>query len=284
MRTGPEVNGSVFLVCSVLTDSVSHVWGCVWGGPFNVSVWHLLSSIPSPELVLAQTSSDPVLSRSNVEAGMSEFPPPGSDFKEEEEEHEEEAGADVQDHTETHVHAVKTKTQDPHTSSCSSFPHVPSHLPPPLHPVSLVSWSRFRLLFSFLLWLLPLSSSSSFSSVLLLRPAGLYWIRVWRRCGESWGSQGVLGGQVGGCVVMSEKAEDVVLVPDVDAVFLLVAGGAEGGAWPRSFREEGVVTQRAWRREGGGGGLTDFTALNYLMNFSSFLQPLNFMTSQCDII
>lgn len=49
---------------------------------------------------------------------------------------------------------------------------------------------------------------------------------------------------------MSEEAENIFLVPHMDAIFLLVAGGAEGGAWPRSFREEGVVTQRAWRREG----------------------------------
>lgn len=48
----------------------------------------------------------------------------------------------------------------------------------------------------------------------------------------------------------SEEEEDVAMVPDVDAIFLLVAGGAEGGAGPRSFREEGVVTQRAWGRKG----------------------------------
>lgn len=47
----------------------------------------------------------------------------------------------------------------------------------------------------------------------------------------------------------SEEEEDIVLVPDVDAVLLLVARGAEGGAWPRSFGEEGVVAQGAW--EGG---------------------------------
>lgn len=46
----------------------------------------------------------------------------------------------------------------------------------------------------------------------------------------------------------SEEEEDVVLIPDVDAVLLLVARGAEGGAWPRSFWEEGVVAQGAWWR------------------------------------
>lgn len=45
--------------------------------------------------------------------------------------------------------------------------------------------------------------------------------------------------------MLSEEKEDVVMIPDVDAVFLLVAGGAEGGTRPGSFREEGVITQRA---------------------------------------
>ena len=45
--------------------------------------------------------------------------------------------------------------------------------------------------------------------------------------------------------MLSQKEEDVVLIPDVDAIFFLVAGGTEGGARPRSFREEGVITQRA---------------------------------------
>lgn len=108
--------------------------------------------------------------------------------------------------------------------------------------MTLVSGSRLRLLLSFPLRLLPLSFSSF---VTLLRPAGLYriWIRIRRRCRESWGSQGVFGGQVGGSVVLSEEEEDIVVIPDVDAIFLLVAGGAEGGARPRSFREEGVITQ-----------------------------------------
>lgn len=52
--------------------------------------------------------------------------------------------------------------------------------------------------------------------------------------------------------MLSEEEEDVAMVPDVDAIFLLMAGGAEGGAGPRSFREEGVVAQGAWGREGGG--------------------------------
>lgn len=50
---------------------------------------------------------EPVWLWSDVESRVSEFPPPRSDFKEEEKEHEEEARADVQDHTKTHVHAVK---------------------------------------------------------------------------------------------------------------------------------------------------------------------------------
>lgn len=48
---------------------------------------------------------------------------------------------------------------------------------------------------------------------------------------------------------MSEEEEDIVVIPDVDAIFLLVAGGAEGGARPRCFREEGVITQRTWRKK-----------------------------------
>lgn len=44
---------------------------------------------------------------------------------------------------------------------------------------------------------------------------------------------------------MLEETEDAVLVPNMDATPLLVAGGAEGGAWPRSFRKLRVITQRA---------------------------------------
>lgn len=128
---------------------------------------------------------------------MFQFPPPGSDFEEEEEEHEEEAGADIQDHAQAHVHAVKTQTQYPHASSCSSSsPHLSRLLLLGFPSVSLVFGSRLwllRLLLCFLLSLLPLSSSQ-----LLLRPAGLYGIRVWRRCREPWGSHRVLGGQVRG--------------------------------------------------------------------------------------
>lgn len=174
-----------------------------------------------------------------MEVGVSELPPPGSDFEEEEEQHEEEAGEDVQDHTQTHVHAVKTQTQtqDPHSSPCSSSSTVPGQCPP------LVSRARLWPLLSFLLWLHPLSSSYSSSSVLRLRPAGMH--RVWRWCRDLWGGQGVFRGQVGDSIVMSEEAKDIVLVPDMDAVFLLVAGGAEGGAGPWSFRKEGVITQGA---------------------------------------
>lgn len=46
----------------------------------------------------------------------------------------------------------------------------------------------------------------------------------------------------------SEEEEHIVLIPDVDAVLLLMARGAEDGAWPRSFGEEGVVAQGAWGR------------------------------------
>lgn len=153
---------------------------------------------------------------------MSELPPAGADSEEEEEQHEDEAGADVQDHTQTHVHAVETHTQDPNPTSCPPTSLRRNFLLL-LHPWSRASGLRFQLLLG-----LPPRSSSSCSSVLLWRL---------RR------SQGVFGRQVGGAVVMPEETKDVVLVPDVDAVCLLVAGGAEGGAWPRRFREEGVVTQ-----------------------------------------
>lgn len=45
---------------------------------------------------------------------------------------------------------------------------------------------------------------------------------------------------------MSKEEEDIVVIPYVDTIFLLMAGWAEGGAGPRSFREEGVITQGAW--------------------------------------
>lgn len=47
---------------------------------------------------------------------------------------------------------------------------------------------------------------------------------------------------------MAEEEEYAILIPHVDAVLLLVAGGAEGGARPRSLGEEGVIAQGAWRR------------------------------------
>lgn len=67
-----------------------------------------------------------------------------------------------------------------------------------------------------------------------------------------WRGQGVPGVQVGRTVVAAKEGEDVGMAPDVDAVALLVAGGAEGGAWPRRFGGDRVVTQRPWR--GGRGG------------------------------
>lgn len=142
---------------------------------------------------------------------MSEFPPPGSDFEEEEEEHEDETGGDVEDDTQRHVHAVKTHAQDPHSTPTSS----PSN-----------SFSSLLLVQSLVSGFMMILSSYS-SSLLLLR-----W------------SQGVPGGEVGDAVVVTEEDEHVVLVPDVDTIFLLVTGGAEGGARPWSFREEGVITER----------------------------------------
>lgn len=46
--------------------------------------------------------------------------------------------------------------------------------------------------------------------------------------------------------MLSKEEEDVIVIPHMDTIFLLVAGGAEEGAGPRSFREEGVITQGAW--------------------------------------
>ena len=169
---------------------------------------------------------------------MSELPPPGSDSEEEEQEHEEEAGADVQNHTQTHVHAVEAQTQNPHATTCTA-----QNLLLLLAPRSRLSGSRLRLLLGPALRHLLRSSSCS-----ALRPllAGQNQIRG--RSREAWGGQGVSGGQVGGAVVTLEEMQDVGVVPHMDAVLLLVAGGAEGGAWPRSFGEEGVIAQGAWRR------------------------------------
>lgn len=146
---------------------------------------------------------------------MASLPPPGSDFEEEEEEHEDEAGADVENHTQTHVHAVEAQSQDPNSTAASSAHYLLPLLPrPPTSPCCG--------------WRLPLR-----------RPG---WTGSSR---ERRGEQGVPGGQVGGSVVVSQELEDVVLVPNMDAVVLLMAGGAEGGAWPRGFGEQRVVTQRA---------------------------------------
>lgn len=49
--------------------------------------------------------------------------------------------------------------------------------------------------------------------------------------------------------MVSKELEDVVLVPDVNAVFLLVAGRTEGGARPLGFREERVIAQCPWWTE-----------------------------------
>lgn len=47
---------------------------------------------------------------------------------------------------------------------------------------------------------------------------------------------------------MAEEEEHALLIPHVDAVLFLVAGGAEGGARPWSLGEEGVIAEGAWRR------------------------------------
>lgn len=168
---------------------------------------------------------------------MSEFPPPGSDFEEEEEEHEDEAGADVQNHAQTHVHAVETQTQNPNTTSSMA---------PPLQNLHVLLSPQSRASGSWLWLLLSLPPPSSSSCCCLVLRWGLDSLdRTRRSSSDERRSQGVLWGQVGGSVVMSEEMKNVVLVPNVNAVFLLVAGGAEGGAWPRSFEEEGVIAQRA---------------------------------------
>lgn len=140
---------------------------------------------------------------------MAEFPPLGSDFEEEEEQHEEEAGADVEKKTETHVHAGEAHAQNPDPA--------PFLMLLPLPPYSSCCWT-----------LLP----------------GLTGLNRTGSRREEWGGQGVPGGQVGRSVVMAEEGQDVVVVPNMDAMFLLMAGGAEGGAWPRSFGEERIVAQR----------------------------------------
>lgn len=71
--------------------------------------------------------------------------------------------------------------------------------------------------------------------------------------------------------MLSEEEEDVSVVPDVDAVLLLVAGGAEGGAGPRSFGEEGVVAEGAWGREGGGEGETGDVVTMWKQNIKARL-------------
>ena len=174
---------------------------------------------------------------------MSKLPAPGANFEEEEEQHEDEAGANVEDDTQTHVDTVEAQTQDPHPPSSPTSPlPVAWHLAPVLTrllPLGPACGSRILLF--------PVSVSAL---ILWLSGPNRIGIGVCGRSRGSWGGEGVFGGQVRGAVVTSKEAEDVVLVPDMDAVFLLVTGSAEGGARPRSFREKGVVTQRAC-----GGGL-----------------------------
>lgn len=45
--------------------------------------------------------------------------------------------------------------------------------------------------------------------------------------------------------MVSEKVKNIVQVPHMDAILLFVAGGAEGGAGPLSFGEQGVIAQGA---------------------------------------
>lgn len=108
-----------------------------------------------------------------------------------------------------------------------------------LHPGIQRSRVRFQRSVRFLLLHLAIVSRST----LLLRPAGRQRVGDRGECGELWRGEGVFGGQVGGSVVVSKELEDVVLVPDVNAVFLLVAGRTEGGARPLGFREERVIAQ-----------------------------------------
>lgn len=116
-HTNLKLNIKIFLKSSELDETKS---GSKLSRKSNITIKATLALFSCHTQLWTGPGSDQFRSRSDVEAGVSQFPPLGSDFKKEEEEHEEEAGANVQDHTQTHVHTVKTQTQDPHTSSCTS--------------------------------------------------------------------------------------------------------------------------------------------------------------------
>lgn len=153
----------------------------------------------------------PVYLRSDLEVGLSVFPPLRFEFEEEVEKHENQTGADIKDHTKTHVNAVKTQTQNPNTSFWTTS--ILFH--------NLVSSLRSWLLLKFQIHL--------FIIFLLLL---LKWVKLRRLRRRFRRTYRVFGGQVGGSIVLSQEHKYIVPIPDMDTIFLLMTRGTEGGARP----------------------------------------------------
>ena len=154
-----------------------------------------------------------------------ELPASRADLEEEEEQHEHQAGADVQDQTQAHVHAGEA--QDP-ASGGRVEPDLGPLGPPPVQHCR-------RRPGGGLLLLQGLDSALGFLGGLGRRRRGGGQVAL--RLGE------VARGEVGRAVVLAEEGQDLLLVPGVDALLLLVTGGAEGGAGPGRLREHRVVAE-----------------------------------------
>ena len=163
----------------------------------------------------------------HVEPAVLELPASRADLEEEEEQHEHQAGADVQDQTQAHVNAGEA--QDPPSGAGVEPDLGPLGSPPVQH-------HRRRPGGGLLLLLLQgLDCALGFLGSLGRRQRGGGQVAL--RLGE------VARREVAGSVVLSEEGQDLLLVPRVDALLLLVAGGAEGGAGPGRFGEHRVVTE-----------------------------------------
>lgn len=167
-----------------------------------------------------------------MEPVVPELPASRADLEEEEEQHEHQARTDVEHQTQAHVHAGEP--QDPPSGSRMEPDRVLGS--PALHlrhsschrrgPGSRQLWLALPLLQC-------LDSTLGFLEDLRRSRGG----RV------ALGLREVARREVGGAVVSSEEGQHLLLVPGVDALHLLVAGGAEGRAGPGGFGERRVITE-----------------------------------------